>query len=514
MTDADSAARAVLDAAATSRKPVISCWMGESSVKEARARMRAAGMPTYRLPETAVEAFACLAQFYRNQRTLLEAPPPLVQREPPDLGAARAIVERALAEGRATLGATESKEFLDAFRVPVVKSLDVSSADEAAIAARECGYPVVMKIRSPDITHKSDVGGVRLGLPDAEAVRAAFEEMTQGVRRGRPEARVDGVSIERMASSPHGRELMVGYTSDEVFGPAITFGAGGIAVEVLRDRAVALPPLNKPLVEEMIAGTRMARMLDTFRHLPAADRSALEDVLLRVSEIACEFPEIVELDINPLLADEHGVLALDARVVLRAPPPGLPRYGHLAIHPYPSELVGTLELPHGEKLTIRPIRPEDAIIETAFVDGLSDHSRQMRFQSGMRHLTPAMLARFTQIDYDREMALIAVDDTGGVEREVAVARYVRLPDERTCEFAIAVADDWQHHGLGHRLMERLIDVARARGLETMVGWVLKANAGMLEMVSHLGFEIAREADDPYNRCVTLDLRARGRENAA
>jgi acetyltransferase len=277
-------------------------------------------------------------------------------------------------------------------------------------------------------------------------------------------------------------------------------------VEVLRDRAVALPPLNHPLVEEMVAGTRVARMLETFRHLPAVNRGALEDVLLRVSEIACEFPEVVELDINPLLADEHGAFALDARVVLRAPRPGMARYGHLAIHPYPSELVSTLSLRTGESLTLRPIRPEDAIIETEFVEALSAESRRYRFQSGMRHLTPSMLARFTQIDYDREMALIAVDESGGREREVAVARYIRLPDEKSCEFAIAVADDWHHHGLGSRLMQALIGVARERGLETMIGWVLADNPNMLEMVSHLGFRIERDAEDPRNRRVTLPLK--------
>jgi acetyltransferase len=308
-----------------------------------------------------------------------------------------------------------------------------------------------------------------------------------------------------MASSPHGRELMAGFATDEVFGPAITFGAGGIAVEVLRDRAIALPPLNQKLVEEMIAGTRVGRMLQAFRHLPPVDRAALEDVVLRVSEIACEFPEVVELDINPLLADERGATALDARVVLRRPRAGLARYGHLAIHPYPNELVAALELPGGERLTVRPIRPEDAGIETEFVDALSDESRRLRFQSGMRHLTPGMLARFTQIDYDREMALIATDGSGGREREVAVARYIRLPDEKTCEFAVAVADDWQHRGLGTRLMQRLIEVARARGLETMIGWVLAGNTGMLEMVSRLGFTQAVEPGDALVRRVTLQL---------
>jgi len=298
---------------------------------------------------------------------------------------------------------------------------------------------------------------------------------------------------------------MVGVTTDEVFGPAITFGAGGIAVEVLRDRVVALPPLNARLVDEMIRGTRVARMLDAFRNLPAVDRAALEDVVLRVSEMACEFPELAELDINPLVADQDGVLALDARVVLRAPAPGLARYGHLAIHPYPAELVSTLVLPGGESLTLRPIRPEDAAIETAFVDGLSSDSRRMRFQGAIRHLTPAMLARFTQVDYDNEMALVAIDASGGAEREIGVARFIRLPDGRSCEFAVVVADDWQRRGLGRRMMARLIEVARARGFGTMIGWILAENDGMLAMVSALGFSLQADPGDARNRVATLAL---------
>jgi acetyltransferase len=309
-----------------------------------------------------------------------------------------------------------------------------------------------------------------------------------------PGARVDGVSIERMVASAHGRELMVGIASDNVFGPAISFGAGGIAVEVLRDRAIGLPPLNHILVEDMIRGTKVARMLEQFRHLPPIDRAALEEVLLRVSEMACELPELEELDINPVIADEHGVFALDARVVLREPPAGLPRYGHLAIHPYPSELAAALTLAGGEKLWVRPIRPEDAVLEQRFVEALSPESRRLRFQSSMRNLSPSMLARFTQIDYDREMALVAIAGEGDGEREVAVCRYVRLVDGRSCEFAIAVADEWQGRGLGTHMMRRLIDAARERGIESMVGWVLGTNAPMVELCRRLGFQAVADDD--------------------
>ena len=503
MSDPEATARVVIGAAASSPKPVIGCWMGEASVAGSRDLMRAAGMSVFRLPEMAVEAFAYLAQFYRSQRVLLETPPPLVHHEAPDVARARAIVAAALAEGRAVLGATESKEFLDAFRIPVVLSRDVATVEDAVAAAEHCGYPVVMKIRSAQITHKSDVGGVRLSLANAQAVRAAFAEMTANAARLRPDARVDGVSIERMVASPHGRELMVGVTTDEVFGPAITFGAGGIAVEVLRDRAVGLPPLNAALVRDMIRGTRVARMLDAFRHLPAVDRGALQDVLLRVSEMVCEIPEMVELDVNPVLADERGVLALDARVVLRARPPGEARYAHLSIHPYPVDLVATERLADGAALTVRPIRPEDAQLETAFVEALSPESRRLRFQNALRHLSPAMLARFTQIDYDREMALVAIDEAAG--REVAVCRYIRLPDGETCEYAIVVADDWQGRGLGRLLMKRLIAIARARGLKVMEGWVLAGNRGMLALCAQLGFEDAPVPEEPAMRQVTLRL---------
>jgi acetyltransferase len=364
-----------------------------------------------------------------------------------------------------------------------------------------------MKIRSPDITHKSDVGGVRLGIPDAPSLRKAYEEMMAEVASSKPEARIAGVSIEPMVLRPHALELMAGIARDPVFGPVITFGAGGIAIEVLRDRAVALPPLNATLVEDMIRGTKVSRMLDRFRNLPAVDREALVGVLLRVSEMATELPELEELDINPLVADESGVLALDARIVVRAPPPGLARYGHLAIHPYPADLASEVGLADGTPVALRPIRPEDAELEAAFIAALCPETMRQRFHSAMHTLTPSMLARFTQIDYDREMAFVALAGKAGEEREIGVCRYATLPDGKSCEFAIVVADAWQGK-LGAIMMRRLIEVARARGLESMVGFVLATNAPMLRLCAKLGFVEAAEPGDPQVRRVTLALRSR------
>ncbi len=357
---------------------------------------------------------------------------------------------------------------------------------------------------------------MRLDLPDTQAARAAYTEIAEGAKRRRPEARIAGVIVEPMVLRPNGRELMVGVLRDKVFGPAITFGSGGTAVEVNADRAVALPPLNEFLVADLIGSTRAAKLLGPFRRMPPVNREALESLLLRVSEMVCELPAIQEMDINPLIADESGVVAVDARIVVEDPGPMADRYEHMAIHPYPAQLEFAWELPDGGRVTIRPIRPEDADIEQEFVRELSPQSRYLRFMDTLRELTPAMLARFTQIDYSREMAFIAVLRESGrkdapsplSEREIGVCRYVTNPDGESCEFALVVADGWQRRGLGRRLMTALIEVARNRGLKSMIGHVLAQNAAMLALVGQLGFESDPSGDDPGTRRVTLALRRR------
>jgi acetyltransferase len=379
------------------------------------------------------------------------------------------------------------------------------SAHEAMLIAGETGFPVAMKIDSPDITHKSDVGGVRLNLTSAQAVQDAWQRIVEDARRLRPQARIHGVSVEPMVRRAHGRELMVGVIRDPVFGPAIVFGTGGTAVEVHRDRAVALPPLNQFLIADMIRGTRVAKLLGAFRRMPPVDMGALEEVLLRISEMVCELPEISEVDVNPLIADEAGAIAVDARVVLRPAPPRRDRYGHMAIHPYPAHLVSTWQPAGGPPVTLRPIRPEDAQMEQAFVKRLSPESRYFRFMDTLRELTPAMLVRFTQIDYDREMAFVATVAAAGGEEEIGVARYVANPDGESCEFALVIADDWHRKGLGRRMMEQLIEVARARGLRSMIGHVLGENRGMLALCGKLGFTVSDSAEGPIVKRATLAL---------
>src|SRR5882672_3641113 len=373
MTEAEATARAVVEAAGGASKPLIACWMGEASTGPARKLLHDASIPVFRTPDPAVEMFAHLASYYRNQRTLLQAPGPLAHQAAPDIKGARLVIDGALAERRTLLSETESKALLAAFHVPIARTVLAHSARDAMLMAQEMGFPVAMKIDSPDIPHKSDVGGVRLNITDAEGVRSGYREMLDEVGGKRAEARLNGVIVEPMIVRPHGRELIVGVIRDSVFGPAIMVGMGGRAVEVLRDRAVALPPLNAFLVRAMIARTRVSRLLGAFRRMPAVDMQALESVLLRVSEMVCELPQIEELEINPLIADESGAVAVDARAVVRDPQPARSRYAHMAIHPYPADLVARWELSDGTVLEVRPIRPEDAEMEQRFVKSLSDH---------------------------------------------------------------------------------------------------------------------------------------------
>jgi acetyltransferase len=496
MTDPTGCADAVIGAARESNKPVLACWMGAGLVDEGRQKFAEADIPQFRAPEAGVEAFGYLACYGRNQTALLQAPGPLSRYEAPDVEGARLIIEHALGERRRTLSSAEAKAVLHAFHIPTSPTINVSSAAEALVAAEGVGLPVAMKINSPDITHKSDVGGVRLNIREPRSVRTAFREMMDRVRAQRPKARIDGVTIEPMLERPNAREIMVGIATDPTFGPVISFGAGGTTVEIFADSNVALPPLNEYLSRELIKGTRAARFLQHFRNLPEVNQEKLIDVLQRVSEIACELREVRELDINPLLVDEDGVIVVDARIVVAAPVASTAHYGHMAIHPYPTELVTEWQLPDGTDVVMRPIQPEDATIEQAFVQALSAESKYFRFMQNLEKLTPVMLVRFTQIDYDREMALVGVVDDGTPRAQmIGVARYVSNPDRHSCEFGLTVGDEYQRQGIGRELMRRLMAVARDRGIEVMEGEVLAKNTKMLALCEGLGFRVARDLED-------------------
>ena len=495
MTKPLEVANTLIDLSKQYSKPLLTCWMGESQVAESRVAFNLAKKPNFRTPEPAVEVFSYLSAYYRNQKLLMQMPGPLSHHLEPDVEAARMIIDGALQDRRKILSEMESKALLSAFHIPVAQTMIAHSPNEALLIAQQLGFPVVMKVNSRDITHKTDAGGVLLNLANAQAVTVAYHAIIANVKLNRPDARMDGVSIEPMVVKPNGRELMVGVTYDAVFGPVITFGAGGTMVEVMGDRAVVLPPLNTFLVKDLIQSTHVAKMLGTFRHMPPVAMAALESVLLRVSEMVCELPALTEMDINPLIVDEHGALAADARIVIALRQPSADRYAHMAIYPYPTHLISTWQLADGRNITIRPIRPEDAEIEQAFVRGLSEEARYFRFMFSVQELSQTMLLRFTQIDYSREMALIAVTYEQDKEIELGVARFSINPEGESCEFALVIADAMQGKGLGQKLMTALMDAARAKGLKVMAGEVLKTNTNMLKLMNRLGFSVEDRLDD-------------------
>ncbi|HQU88074.1 MAG: bifunctional acetate--CoA ligase family protein/GNAT family N-acetyltransferase [Zoogloeaceae bacterium] len=505
MTRATDVAKALIEEERSADKPVVTCFMGEEQVGEARKLFEAAGIPTFRTPEPAVELFSHISAYYRNQKLLAQTPASLSQSNPPSIESARLVIETALNERRKVLNEMESKAILAAFRIPIAQTVVARSATEAMVLAEEIGLPVVMKIDSLDITHKSDVGGVRLNLTSLAAVRTAYQEILEGVRRTHPNASINGIAIEPMVIKRNGRELMVGVRRDPVFGPIITFGEGGTRVEVQKDRAIALPPLNSYLARDLIRSTRVSAYLDEFRNMPPINMEALEMVLLRVSEMVCELPWLKELDINPLIVDEDGAVAVDARIVADNVSPTADRYDHMSIHPYPQHLTTHWTLPDGTDVTIRAIKPEDADLEVNFVRKLSAETKYFRFMNTMRELPPAMVVRLTQIDYDREMAFVATVANEGQETEIGVCRYAVNPDGESCEFAVVVADDWQHRGLARRLMGVLIETARNRGLVYMNGVFLANNERMLRFVQSLGFVLSSDPDDSTVKLGVLPL---------
>ena len=516
--DPVAVAKAVAGQLSTTWKPLLSCWMGDATMGPARVLLNDAGIATFRTPEAAVGAFGNISTFYQNQRLLQQTPPPLSTLDKPDIEGARLLIESVLAERRKVLTEMESKALLSSFHVPVTQTILARTPTEAMMIATQLGFPVALKIDSPDIVHKSDVQGVALNLMSGTSVRETYVDMMERVARIAPTARINGVTVQKMARARRGREISVGVVTDDPFGPVIVFGAGGVMIELIDDRAMELPPLNQFLARRLVERARVAETLLEWRGANAADIGALEQVLLRVSEMVCALPQLREMDINPIIVDEHGAVAVDARIVVDGAPSSnvgsSGQFGHLAILPYPSRFEQVLTLRGGDTCNLRPIRPDDAQMLQDLVRGLSPESRYFRFVSSFNELPATMLSRFTLIDYDREMALVAVvrertvaEDGSFTEldRIVGVSRYVITPDQQSCEFSLVVAEDMKGRGLGSRLMESIMEAARERGLSEIIGLVLRSNGAMLKLMRAMGFEVKRFDEDPDFAKVTHAL---------
>jgi acetyltransferase len=485
-------------------KPVLANWLGEEVSRDARALFAARGIASFETPADAIDGFMQLVRWARAQEELTRTPPSL----PEDLGldteAARRILAEALAARRPVLSEVEAKALLAAYGIPVVPTdIAATPAEVATHAARwiaACGACVV-KVLSDDISHKSDVGGVRLGLEHAEEAQRAAQDILERVARLKPDAKIEGFTVQPMIRRPQAVELIAGMSVDPTFGPLIVFGAGGTAVEVVRDAAHALPPLDLNLAQDLMRQTRVWRLLQGYRDRPAADVAGVAEALVRLGYLVARHPEIREVDINPLLADAKGIVALDARVRVEDNErrPRVP----MAIRPYPSQWATEAQLGGLGAVRIRPIRPEDEALYTAFFARLTPEDLRLRFFSVQPDLSHRFLARLTQIDYAREMAFVALE--AGTGELLGVVRLVADPDYVRGEYAILVRSDLKGRGLGWRLMQHLVDYARAERMEELYGSVLAENTTMLRMCRELGFRIEPEPDDSSVRNVALRL---------
>lgn len=495
MASGTLAAEAVIRTAAQNNQvPVLTNWLGGVSVEEARRLFTEHRIPTYDTPHDAVRAFMHLVNYRRSQTSLMETPASIPVEFEPDTARARTIIQKVLDEGRDLLTEPEAKRVLETYAIPTTKTHIVSSPTEARNAASRFTGPVVLKILSREITHKSDVGGVALGLETPEEVEHAANAMLERVRGAAPDARIDGFVIQEMVTRPGAYELIVGMNEDAQFGPTILFGQGGTAVELLGDTILGLPPLNLHLAREMVSSTRIYKLLQGFRDKPPVDMDALDLTLIKISQLVVDIAEIKELDINPLLVDQNGIVALDARVVV-APHEEHP-HRRLAIKPYPKELEEKIELKDGRTLLMRPIRGEDEPSLRAGFAKLTPEEVKLRFFVPMKTLDHLMASRLSQINYDREMALILTEIGAPGKTEIyGVARIAADPNNERAEYAVIVRKDMTGMGLGTTLLKKILAYAKAHGISEVFGDVLRDNRKMLRLCEKLGFETSHKSDD-------------------
>jgi len=487
-------------------KPVFAAWIGSESTS---AAFDAAHIPSYATEADAVGGFMHLVRYRETRELLMATPPSLPDDFAPDTAAARPVIAQALRDQRTWLDPIELTRVLSAYAIPVAAAALARDADEAVAAARPylaAGTPVVLKILSPDIVHKSEVGGVRLNLTNDRAVGEAAADILSRARAAKPNARITGVTVYPMVLRPQARELIAGVADDPTFGPVIVFGQGGTAVEVIGDKALALPPLDLALARRLIARTRVSRILKAYRNVPAADEKAVALLLVKLAQLTADFPEIREIDLNPVLADETGIIAVDARISI-APvaerwhgPSGHPRF---AIRPYPKEWERHAALPDGTAVFLRPIRPEDEPLYRPFFAAVSPEDLRLRFFAPAKDFSHAFIARLTQIDYARAMAFVALKEA--TSEMLGVVRLHTKTDYNSGEYAILVRSDLKGRGLGWLLMQTIIEYARAEGIGAIEGQILHGNTAMLRMCDQLGFAISHDPDDPHISVVKLSL---------
>lgn len=499
-----AAAEALVKASKGCNKPLLAAWMGENEVKAARKILEAGRIPNYRFPESAVDAFLRIHRYVRDLELLYETPPAIPKDFEPDTAKAKAILQNARRENRTVLLDHEAKALLAAYQIPVNRSLFCQSIEEAAEAGEQLGYPVALKLVCSAIGHKTDVGGVVLHLQDENALRLAYRNTLHNLEQHRPGIKAEGVVVEKMIYRPF--EIIIGSKKDPTFGPVIVFGRGGIAVEVFKDTQMGLPPLNMALAQRLIEGTRMYPLLKGYRGQPGSNLAELDFLLCKFAYLVMDFPELKEIEMNPLLADAKGGIVVDATVVLEDEVPeevGLD-YRHLVISPYPGKkYTKTVSLKTGEVVTLRPIRPEDEPAMARMLQGVSNDSLYMRFFGYIPKINHAWMIRFTHIDYDREMAIVAEISRGAGRELLGSVRIIEDAWRETAEYSILIADHFQGRGLGNIMTDYILEIARDRKIQKIVASVLSQNTSMIRLFEKRGFKFDKSDLEVYE--VELEL---------
>jgi acetyltransferase len=487
MTSPTDVARQIVSIENTKGKTIFASWMGGDDVAEGRMILEKGNIPIYRTPEEAVDIFMYVDSYRKRLEFLKETPGSVPHAFKPKTEANRKLIEKVVASGRTVLTEIEAKEMIANYGIPVAKNGVANSATEAGEIAEKTGFPVVMKILSSDILHKTDIGGVKLNIHSKTEAEKAYKEIMAGVKKGAPKAKIDGVFIEVMTKKRY--ELLIGCKKDEIFGPAIVFGMGGVAVEVFRDTAVGLPPLNMSLALKMIQETKIYKLLEGYRGMPGVDIEAIQFLLYKFAYLVSDFPEIKELDINPFAVDEKGGVVLDAKVILDEKALGVKHkpYSHLVIPPYPHEYETTIKTKTGKKVFVRPLRPEDEELVAGFFKNLSPKSQKDRYLQVIKKIDHEFLLRFTQNDYDREIGLEAEISTGKKSQMIGAVRLVIDPYGESAKLSVVIVDSWQDKGLGGELVDHMLDIARLRAVKNIWIEFLPANKRMITILTKRNF---------------------------
>ena len=488
-TDPIGIAREIVGLSHNTDKTILASWMGSEVVEDGMNVLDEGGIPTFLTPEKAIITFIDMVKYTKLLSLVQETPYEIPSQFIPRTVENKRLINSIVEENRYVLNAMEAAKVLQNYHIPVVKNLLVKDAVNSGIIAAEIGFPVVLKISSPDILHKSEVEGVILNINSKKEAEKAFLQIIDSVKSKYPDAKIDGVLVEQMVKKKY--ELIIGAKKDSVFGPIILFGMGGIAVELFKDLDVGLPPLNMALAQRMIERTKIYQLLKGYHGMEGVDIKSIRFLLYKFAYLVMDFPEIKEIDINPFAVDSDSGLVLDTRIILdeeflKSEKPAKP-YSHLVISPYPKQYVYNIKVKGGLDVTIRPIKPEDEPLEKEMFTNLSKETQYFRFFGYIKDITHEMLVRYTHIDYEREMALMAEIEEEGKKKMIGVVRIVKDKDNQSAEFAIVVADPWQGLGLGSKLMDLILDISKKDGLKSIYAVVLKENETMVQMFKKRGF---------------------------